>query len=121
MAAPGVSTAAPNLRSERHTVTLGVLGPLGSRQARTSHLGAASAMAASLTLTHRAGGRVSLVLDTKELDDSRRVVRAVHPAADPARVGQDGVGLRFTRTDNLVAKLAGERQIRKPIAVYVAH
>jgi len=64
-------------------------------------------MAASLTLTHRAGGRVSLVLDTKELDASRRVVRAVHPAADPARVGQDVVGLRFTRTDNLVAKLAG--------------
>jgi len=32
------------------------------------------------------GGRVSLVLDSKELDNSRRVVRTIHPAADPAGI-----------------------------------
>src|SRR5207245_3439448 len=41
MAAPGVSAAAPRRRSERQSMTLGVLDPLGRRQVRTSHLAAA--------------------------------------------------------------------------------
>jgi hypothetical protein len=41
-AAPGVSTAAPRRRRERQMVTLGVLDPVGSLQARTSHLGVAA-------------------------------------------------------------------------------
>lgn len=31
------------------------------------------------------------------------------------------MGLRSTCTDYLIAKLAGQRQIRKPIAMHVAH
>jgi hypothetical protein len=36
-AAPGVSLAAPSLRSWRQTVTRGVLEPVGSRQMKTAH------------------------------------------------------------------------------------
>src|SRR2546426_3981803 len=75
--------------------------------------------APALLRRDRGGAGVSLVLHPEELDGSGRVLRAIHPVADPAGVGHHVVGLSSTGGDDLIVQLAGQRQGHEPAALHL--
>src|SRR5256885_5092123 len=65
--------------------------------------------------------RISLVLHAEELDHVRRVLRARHPDAHPARVGKHVMWHRTPRRDDFVMDSSRQRQVGQPVAVDLSH